>query len=276
MGKFIDLTGMRFGRLVVLKRSPDAGKGVKWICRCDCGNTTAVYAAKLKNGHTQSCGCLQKERTSLACRKDLTGETFGRLTVLHAACRTPYGHYRYVCQCDCGNIITVDGANLTSGATKSCGCFRKEVTRELKLSHGMVGTRIYRCWRNMFQRCYSPKNKEYKNYGGRGIFVCEDWHDFKKFYAWAIANGYRDNLTIDRIDVNKGYCPENCRWADWYTQARNRTNNVFITIDGKTMIQEDWARELNISSATLRKRRKKNVISESKPLKAAKPSGCCV
>lgn len=230
----------------------------------------------MKNGHTQSCGCLQKERTSLACRKDLTGETFGRLTVLHAACRTPYGHYRYVCQCDCGNIITVDGANLTSGATKSCGCFRKEVTRELKLSHGMVGTRIYRCWRNMFQRCYSPKNKEYKNYGGRGIFVCEDWHDFKKFYAWAIANGYRDDLTIDRIDVNKGYCPENCRWADWYTQARNRTNNVFITIDGKTMIQEDWARELNISSATLRKRRKKNVISESKPTKAAKPSGCCV
>lgn len=276
MGKFIDLTGMRFGRLVVLKRSPDAGKGAKWICRCDCGNTTAVYTAKLKNGHTQSCGCLQKETAGSRYYKDLTGLTFGRLKVLHKASSTKYGRSRFECQCDCGNVVTVRGQSLINGTTKSCGCLRKDKAKMLKLSHGMTRTRIYRCWENMLQRCYSPKNAEYKNYGERGIFVCEDWHYFKKFYAWATANGYRDDLTIDRIDVNKGYCPENCRWADSYTQARNRTDNVFITINGKTMIQEDWSKELNVSTVTLRKWRKKNIIPESKPLKAAKPSGCCV
>lgn len=257
MGKFIDLTGMRFGRLVVLKRDYSTKKGVKWICQCDCGNITTVATTPLKNGHTQSCGCLQKEKAGSRFYKDLTGLTFGRLKVLRKAPSTKHGKSSFVCQCDCGNIVTVKGQRLIRGITKSCGCLRKDTAKTLKISHGMTGTRIYKCWKNMLQRCNNPKIAEYKNYGGRGISVCNDWATFQNFYDWAIQSGYRDDLTIDRIDVNKNYCPENCRWADRYTQARNRTDNIFITINGKTMVQKDWAKELNISPATLNKWYKK-------------------
>lgn len=121
----------------------------------------------------------------------------------------------------------------------------------------MAGTRLYRCWRNMHDRCLNPKNKEFSNYGARGISICKEWSDFSVFYRWAVSNGYRDDLTIDRIDVNQGYSPQNCRWTNAYNQSRNRTDNVWITIDGKRMIQEDWAKELNISSSLIRYRRKK-------------------
>lgn len=258
MSKAIDLTGQRFGRLVAIERvKNNVGKETLWKCVCDCGNEKIVSSYKLKSGHTQSCGCLQRERTHLSCYKDLTGKDFGRLKVISPANPSKCGKSRFFCQCSCGNLIIVEGCNLVSGATQSCGCFRREKTKKLKLSHGMVKTRLYRCWRNMHDRCLNPKNKEFSNYGARGISICKEWRDFSVFYQWAISNGYRDDLTIDRIDVNKGYSPQNCRWTDTYNQARNRTDNVWITIDGKRMIQEDWAKELGISSDLIRYRRKK-------------------
>lgn len=257
MGKFIDITGQRFGRLIAKEYVKTEKKGSYWLCVCDCGNQKLVKVSKLRSGHTQSCGCLQRERTHNACYKDLTGQCFGRLTVIGPALPSASGRTRFQCKCVCGKIVNVEGGNLVSGATKSCGCIRREITRKLKLSHGMVGTRIYRCWMNMRSRCLNPKNKEFSNYGGRGISICKEWNDFSAFYNWATLNGYRDDLTIDRIDVDKGYCPQNCRWANRYTQSRNRTDNVYITIDGKTMIQEDWAKELNVSSGLIRYRRKK-------------------
>lgn len=253
MEKFEDLTGVRFGRLVAVE-PVQSEKSLKWRCSCDCGGEAITTGSKLKSGHTKSCGCLQRERTSQASIKDLSQKRFGRLKVIERV-SSMGERAKYRCVCDCGNIIVADGGNLVTGKTKSCGCIRKELASKLKLSHGKHGTRLYRCWRNMISRCEDPSNKEYKNYGARKITVCDNWRsDFQAFYKWALENGYCEELTIERIDVNKGYSPENCTWADVYTQARNKCNNVFITHNGRTMILEDWARETGISSKTIRNR----------------------
>lgn len=257
MSKFVDLTGKRFGRLVAQSFVKENGQ-IRWICTCDCGGTAITTGTKLRNGHTSSCGCLQKERTSNACKKDHSGEKYGKLSVIRRMPEKGKG-VKYECVCDCGNHVIVMGCNLITGATRSCGCIRKEKTRKLRLSHGKCETRIYTCWRNMLSRCENEKNTEYKNYGKRNIHVCAEWHNFQKFYKWSVSNGYDDSLTIERIDVNKGYSPENCTWATTYTQARNKTNNVKIEFKGKTKIITDWAKEVGICDSTIRHRLKKGM-----------------
>lgn len=254
MGKFVDITGQKFGRLAAISHFRKEGR-IKWYCICDCGGSTITGLQNLKSGKTQSCGCLQRERTSQANFKDLTGKRFGKLTVISIHGKAGEKN-TYLCQCDCGNKIVVLGNNLVSGATNSCGCIRRETTRKLKLSHGKHGTRLYTCWKNMLNRCNDPKNKEYKNYGARGISVCEEWRDFNSFFKWATSNGYSDSLTIDRINVNKGYSPDNCRWADLHTQARNKTNNRVFSLNGETMVLEDWSKRLGVDSSTIRCRLK--------------------
>ena len=143
---------------------------------------------------------------------DLTGQRFGRLTVLE---RT---ELKWLCKCDCGNKKIVAGGHLVSGDTKSCGC--------LRIKHGMRNTRLYSIWHGMKERCYNTKHKFYKHYGGRGIKVCEEWkNDFQTFADWALSHGYADNLTIDRIDVNGNYEPSNCQWATNAEQQRNKRNS---------------------------------------------------
>lgn len=209
MSRFIDITGERFGRLVAISPIKVDGK-VKWICKCDCGGETITTASKLRTGHTKSCGCFQREQTSLASRKDYTGKKFGRLTVQK---RIDGNCTKYQCRCDCGNVVIVLSSNLITGATKSCGCLRSELVTAVDTKHGGCKTRLYRAWRNMLNRCNDPKNKEYHRYGGRGIKVCEDWEaDFSPFRKWALSSGYQDNLTIDRIDNDSGYAPSNCQW----------------------------------------------------------------
>lgn len=253
MASLTDLTGQKFGRLLVVEQNRDK-RYVRWKCLCDCGGVTITTTSKLKSGHTKSCGCLQRERSSKASRKDLTGEKFGRLEVLYRAGEIGK-RTKYVCKCECGNSIIVYGCNLVTGATASCGCARKESAAKLRFSHGKWGSRLYRCWRNMIDRCNNPKNKEYRNYGGRGICVCQEWESsFETFYLWAMSNGYRDDLTIERIDVDSGYSPKNCTFADYHVQSRNRTNNRKITFRGETMVITDWAKEVGISEATIRKR----------------------
>lgn len=189
--------------------------------------------------------------------KDLTGQKFGRLLVIKMVERDKHHYVRWLCRCDCGNEKIALGNNLIRGLTLSCGCLRKEqcaLNGRKNLVHGKHDTRIYRIWRNMKDRCSNPHNIGYKNYGGRGIKVCNEWKKFEPFYQWTINNGYADDLTLDRIDVNGNYCPENCRWATDIEQHNNTRANKFITAFGITLTLEQWSRKTNISPTTISRR----------------------
>ena len=248
-----DLSGQKFGMLTVLKEdigndyiNPNTGKHVKrYLCKCDCGNLRSVTAGELISGHAWNCGC---KRNNVL--KDLTGQTFGKLTVIERADSRLDKYGRKVaywrCKCLCGKVTEVRGAELTSGHTKSCGCG----IAESSYRHGLYGTRIYSIHQHMLQRCYNPNNEHYKDYGGRGIKVCEEWHNENgvvNFYHWAMNNGYNDNLTIDRIDVDGNYCPENCRWVDYKTQNNNKRNTPYIAYNGETHTPSEWADITGIS-----------------------------
>ena len=157
------------------------------------------------------------------------------------------------CICQCGNIKTVYGSNLRSGKSKSCGCLSKEVakTRDYKnvnrpVKHGGAKTRLYYEWTHIKARCYNQNTSNYDDYGGRGIIMCDDWNNsFESFRDWAIANGYNDNLTIDRIDVDGNYEPSNCRWATQKEQSNNRRNNIIVEINGEKKALKQWCEIYN-------------------------------
>lgn len=184
---------------------------------------------------------------------DLTGQKFGRLTVIERAkdhIQTNGRHtVCWLCKCECGNTCEIRSADLKRGATVSCGCYNRDRAKrgDNRRKHGLHETRLYRIWGAMKSRCNNPKQKEYQHYGGRGIAVCDEWlHELQAFYDWAMASGYADNLTIDRIDNNKGYSPDNCRWATRIEQNNNTSRNHLITYNGKTQTIAQWAREYNI------------------------------
>lgn len=262
MGKLIDLAGNRFGHLTVVKREKnhisDSGKTVSamWLCKCDCGNEIVVQGLNLKNGHIKSCGCYRKEFSSKKI-DDLTGKRFGKLVVLERADNTisPCGQpqTQWKCRCDCGNVIAVRAQLLKSGKTKSCGC---NISTQKRLSH----TRLYHIWQKMISRCQNINDQAYERYGGRGIKVCHEWqgeNGFQNFYEWSMKNGYAKNLTIDRKDNNKGYSPDNCRWATMKEQQNNRRNNNLLDLDGERHTIAEWSEITGINAATIRSRLKR-------------------
>lgn len=150
---------------------------------------------------------------------DLTGQKFGFLKVLSITNDRKYGKVVWLCKCECGKEHRVISCNLLNGSTISCGCKNKLNLAKANYKHGLSDSRIYNIYICMKERCYNPKSTSYENYGGRGITVCQEWlDDFMNFYNWAMENGYSDDLSIDRIDVNGNYEPSNCRWATNYTQ----------------------------------------------------------
>lgn len=191
--------------------------------------------------------------------KDRIGQKFGRMTII---AYEPIKHRgRYVCQCECGTIKSVDCSQLIDGRIKSCGCFAKELAKEklksitLNTTHHKSKTRLYKIWLDIKQRCCNPKQKVYKWYGTKGIKVCEEWkNDFIAFEKWSIENGYAENLTIDRIDNKGNYEPNNCRWVDFKTQSRNKSNTILIAHNGKTQCLKDWCNELGKSYPTIQNR----------------------
>lgn len=205
---------------------------------------------------------------------NLTGVRSGRLTAIEpTAKRARDGGVIWRCRCDCGRDHYVKAAYLKAGKVLSCGCLPRDLCREigedgeLRQTHGGSNTRLYRIWSNMKSRCYNPKNNNFPNYGGRGIKICGEWfHDFGKFQTWAYSHGYRDDLSIDRIDVNGNYCPDNCRWATQAEQSINKRPRIQkrypqyypkYAIDGELRTAAEWAEIAGIKHATFLSRWRK-------------------
>ena len=194
-------------------------------------------------------------------KTDLLGQKFGKLTVIDEATsiRTKSGNVMamWKCRCDCGNECVVLANNLKRGHTNSCGCYREELRPTLKYVHGYTKTRIYDVWSKIKSRCYKENDCRYHIYGGRGITMCDEWKNNPiSFIEWAFANGYDENAkygetTIDRIDNNKGYSPENCRIANERVQRNNRRTNHKVTYCGETHTIAEWSRILNVNVNTL-------------------------
>ena len=178
---------------------------------------------------------------------DLTGDTFGRLTVVARAEKDRWGAWLWNCRCACGRVVAVRAATLASGRTSACASC---ATTAAKTTHGQTGTALYGRWRAMLARCEDPGNRAWANYGGRGIEVCPEWHDFKVF-ADDMGAAFRPELELDRIDPDGHYKPENCRWADRITQQNNRRNNHRVTWRGQTRTVTEWALILGVRPNTL-------------------------
>lgn len=192
--------------------------------------------------------------------KDYSGQRFGRLTALHPTGRQmfPSGNAVWIFECDCGNVVE---RTIPASSTKmpSCGCYVRERMSKLNRTHGGRHDRLYLVWMDMRRRCYDTKDSNYYNYGGRGIIVCDEWKDYAVFRSWAKESGYdqtakRAKCTLDRIDVNGNYCPENCRWVDCKTQCNNKRNNKLIEYDGRVQTLKQWADELGLSYSLVTRR----------------------
>lgn len=197
----------------------------------------------------------------------MTGQRFGRLTAIKRVDNSAGHNTRWLCRCDCGNERIVSRGHLRSGHTKSCGCFHSELLLRSNYKHGGSTRgdtdRLYVIWRGMIDRCYNKNNMRYEAYGGRGIKVCDAWrHNYISFREWALSHGYSDNLTIDRINNDEEYDPQNCRWADLNQQANNKRTNVLITHNGETHTQAQWSRITGISQMTIHNRRVKGLTTE--------------
>ena len=184
---------------------------------------------------------------------DLTGKKFGNLLVIGVYKVTKRRRLWWLVECQCGSgyCFAVDGRNLTRGINISCPYCKSEVASEIRKVHGDSHTRLYYIWNGMIQRCEKQYSPSYNNYGARGITVCKEWHDYIAFRDWSINHGYANNLSIDRIDYNGNYCPENCRWADDETQSNNRRTNIYLTAFGKTMTIAQWSRYTGINKASI-------------------------
>ena len=192
-------------------------------------------------------------------RKDITGMRFGRLVAIEPSHISKYGKWVWKCKCDCGNECLALAATLLNGGTKSCGCLNREVLKTCHLKHGGSDTRLYKIWSGIKKRCLNERSLCYKWYGGRGISVCDEWlgdHGFENFRDWSMKNGYRDDLSIDRIDNDGNYCPDNCRWADRKTQANNKSTTRRYEYQGKQYTAGELADLCGLSLTTLKSRLK--------------------
>lgn len=285
MGKALDLTGQRFGRWAVTGQAEnDKHHKTQWHCQCTCGASGIVASASLVQGKSTSCGCLRRESIA-ALAVDLTGQTFGRLTVLRRIENDKHGKTRWLCRCECGDEAVRSAHLMRKGESLSCGCLQRETNVSAPTIHGhaKVGraTKEYIVWSNMIARCENPKATRFDAYGGRGIAVCERWrNDFAAFLA-DMGPRPSSRHTIDRFPDNDGdYEPGNCRWATMKEQGRNKRNNRLVTFGGETLTIAEWGERLD-SNGTVVGIRLRNGWSDARavtepvrhsPMHSASPS----
>lgn len=257
MNTLIDLTGERFGKLLVVEKdkpyiSPKGKYVTMWKCKCDCGNETTVATQKLRKGHTTSCGCEKHNNMGRPSQvENLIGQKFGRLTVIRSLsmkerkCKT----FKWLCKCDCGNETTTSTQKLMNGDQVSCGCQKKERVGQLNRKYKCTNKHLYGVYKAMVNRCVNKKDPSYHNYGGRGIKVYDEWlNDFDTFADWALSSGYvldapQGQYTLDRKDNNKDYSPDNCRWVSMSVQQNNKRTCHYIEYSGETHTIAEWARK---------------------------------
>jgi len=209
-----------------------------------------------------------------------SGDKYSRLTIIKEIEKKQYNR-QFLCKCDCGNETTVSSSQLLKGDAKSCGCLRREVTaqrnRKEKTTHGLSKTRVYGIWERMLSRCSNSEDKNYCNYGARGIKVCDEWKDVTIFYDWAISNGHQKGLTIERIDNDGNYEPNNCKWIPRKDQNKNRRMNRQITYKGETKNLTEWSKVTGINRKTLETRLKNGWVVEralTTPVRTRQTASC--
>lgn len=204
---------------------------------------------------------------------DHIGKKYGKLTVVKET-GVKGGHTMCLCKCDCGNHKEAALTHVVRGKVKSCGCLHKSIAKEhgiMSATHGLSKHPLYGVWSTMKSRCYNPKNKSYNSYGAKGITVCKDWlNDFHAFYRWAMDNGYRKGLTVERKDISKGYSPDNCELIPLGRQASNKSTSFWVTIGEETKILKDWCSFYGMPYTTVYQRIKRGMSIEealTKPVK---------
>jgi len=237
-----DLTGIQFGRLTAIERTTKGPQGhIRWLCRCECGAILPVMASHLVSGHSKSCGCFHPNF------QDLTGQRFGRWTVIERQGQSRKRSAHWLCQCDCGNTALVASDSLVSGHSTSCGCAHIDAVT----THNRTHTPEYRAWASMKSRCYRKTDISYPRYGALGVRVCDRWlNSFENFLA-DMGERPSSKHSLDRIDSRGNYEPTNCQWSDIATQNSNRRSNRQITWNGTTRTVSQWAEELGISRSTI-------------------------
>ena len=275
---FKDRTGQTIKGIEILQfLGQDKHSNSVYRCRCHCGNVWDVRINAIIGRENPSCGCsTSRLDNSVDKWKKHIGEKHGRLTIIDFERVLSGSRYRpqYICRCDCGNTVSVRVNQVLNEKTLSCGCYTKEIQRArltgTGYSDGLYKTRIFNIWEAMHHRCYNKKHKNYMSYGGRGIGICYEWHrdneyGFKNFYRWAMANGYQDNLSIERDDVDDDYYADNCRWVTQFEQSINKRNTVYVSIEqnfdaiGKPPIRYTfpipiWAKITGMSTKAIRLR----------------------
>lgn len=245
MPKIIDLVGQRFQHLTVVKFIERKDRKNYYLCKCDCGNELVLSSMRFKYGRKVSCGCITERKGEII---DITDKRFGSLTALKQIGRK-HKEVLWLCQCDCGNMYEATGYSLRSGHTTHCGCLLGKRIADSNKTHGLCDSRLYGIYSNMKTRCYNKNAESYQYYGGKGVDICEEWtgkNGFLNFYNWAFENGYKDDLSIDRINNSKNYEPTNCRWVTMKQQQNNRTNNRIFNVDGTPDTMANISDKLNI------------------------------
>ena len=236
--------GKHFNMVTVLRINEDIPHGchkeINYVCKCDCGKEFNCKKSEIKYETKYSCGCRNRLKYELA------GKRFGKLVVIKSLGLNKHKEMKWLCKCDCGKESAVTSYCLRNGSTKSCGCLKnfKNMNKNVNKPHYK---KIHNCYVNMETRCFNKKSKSYDRYGERGITICEEWNkNFSAFYDWCMENGFEENLTLDRIDNDKGYEPQNCRWTTNKVQSNNRSSNLLIEHGGVTKTLSQWSDFLGV------------------------------